>query len=174
MKTTFTAKYLQHLASKKKQNEGFTLIELLVVIIIVGVLAAIALPSFLNQISKARSSEAKSNLGVINRAQQSYRLEQQTFSTNLPGLDARIDGSIYTYSVVGGQYTTTSQAAAGTNDDIKNYGGGVAQSGDNTVAVVLCESVTVDGGATPAATANPGASATTTATATCSAGVEVD
>jgi prepilin-type N-terminal cleavage/methylation domain-containing protein len=49
--------------------QGFTLVELLVSIIIVGLLAAIALPSFLSQEAKARGSEAKAHLGMINRSQ---------------------------------------------------------------------------------------------------------
>jgi type II secretory pathway pseudopilin PulG len=55
------------------------LIELLVVIIIIGILAAIALPSFLNQANKAKQSEAKTYVGSMNRGQQAYFLENDTF-----------------------------------------------------------------------------------------------
>ncbi|HIK54809.1 MAG TPA: prepilin-type N-terminal cleavage/methylation domain-containing protein, partial [Synechococcales cyanobacterium M55_K2018_004] len=76
MKTELKAKLLAHLVQKKK-DEGFTLIELLVVIIIIGILSAIALPSFLNQANKARQSEASTYVGSMNRGQQAYYLEKR-------------------------------------------------------------------------------------------------
>jgi type IV pilus assembly protein PilA len=177
MNANFKAKFLQNFVSKKKGNEGFTLIELLVVIIIVGVLAAIALPSFLNQIGKARGSEAKSNLGTINRAQQSYRLENQSFATTTANLDAKVTGNFFTYTTATGstQYTTTTAADPGANTDLKVYSSGVAQSGDNTSAMVVCESAATKAAAgtataAPVGTAAGGAGVTV---ATCSAGVKI-
>jgi type IV pilus assembly protein PilA len=143
MKSEIKAKFLQNLISKKKGAEGFTLIELLVVIIIVGVLAAIALPSFLNQIGKARGSEAKSTLGTLNRGQQAYRLEKGAFSTIVAGLDAKVTPKFYTYEVSGAPtdaLTVMLSTTAATTKDSKGYSSAVSQSAaTNTFASIICE-----------------------------------
>jgi type IV pilus assembly protein PilA len=172
MNANFKAKFLQNFVSKKKGNEGFTLIELLVVIIIVGVLAAIALPSFLNQIGKARGSEGKTNIGTINRSQQAYRLEANTFAPGLTNLDARVSGKFYTYVVSGAGTSVASVAATSTGiaatAELKTYSGAVAQSGD-FFGQVICESTAV-GAAAPTPTA-PVAAATK---GTCLNGIGLD
>lgn len=90
MKSDLKVKYLQYL-TQKKQDEGFTLIELLVVIIIVGILSAVALPSFLNQGNKAKETEAVVNVGAINRAQQVFRADGNTqFAATISELEIGI------------------------------------------------------------------------------------
>ena len=59
--------------------QGMTLIELMIVVVIVGILAATAIPSFQRQVIRARAAEAPAMLGQIRMAQESYRSEYGQF-----------------------------------------------------------------------------------------------
>lgn len=91
------AKYL----NKKNTVKGFTLIELLVVVILMGIMSAIALPNLLKQVEKARVAEAKTNLGILNRAQQAYYFEKATFADAMGklGADLTVAAGYYTYNI---------------------------------------------------------------------------
>jgi type IV pilus assembly protein PilA len=65
----------------EERDEGFTLIELLVVIIIIGILAAIAIPVFLNQRKKGWDSQAKSDLRNAATAEETYLTDNDFYTT---------------------------------------------------------------------------------------------
>jgi len=77
---------LHKLRTRAQDEKGFTLIELLVVILIIGILAAIALPAFLNQRSKAQDTEAKSAARTAQTALETFYTDEQDYDTTEAGL----------------------------------------------------------------------------------------
>ena len=71
---------IKNLNALRKNELGFTLIEVMVVIIMVGILAAIAVPIYSNYVYRARSAEAVTTLGAI----KTYMLERQNATGSWP------------------------------------------------------------------------------------------
>ena len=144
---------LNRLAGKRfiSSTQGFTLIELLVVIIIIGILSAIALPSFLAQGSKARQSEAKIYVGTAIKTQITHRNEEGEFTTDWGKLQLDVPKSTanYTYEVIAlkGDNNKVDEAVAilanPKTKDLKSYVGGVQvfiRDNSPSIESILCES----------------------------------
>jgi prepilin-type N-terminal cleavage/methylation domain-containing protein len=66
----------------KKSNKGFTLIELMIVVVIVGILAALAIPRFMKAATKAKQAEARGILKQVYTMQKAYFVENDAYCRN--------------------------------------------------------------------------------------------
>ena len=98
-----------------KTNKGFTLIELLVVVLIIGILAAMAMPQYFKAVERSRMTEADTLLGSIAQAQRRKFLQTNRFATAYTGLDVSPKGAsgntYYTKGATGNGFTVTLSAA---------------------------------------------------------------
>ena len=84
---------LTKMRKSMKGEKGFTLIELMIVVAIIGILAAIAIPNFINYQKRAKTSEARTNLGAIRTSEEAYASTADTYLDAAWNPDADPDGT---------------------------------------------------------------------------------
>jgi prepilin-type N-terminal cleavage/methylation domain-containing protein len=117
--------------SKFHNRKGFTLIELMIVVVIIGILAALAIPRFMQATVKTKQSEAKGILKQIYTMQRTYRQESNppTYGDNAATIIGGAGGTFavigvevqstarYTYTIAAAANTFTATATANLDDD---------------------------------------------------------
>ncbi len=119
------------MTTRHDASKGFTLIELMIVVVIIGILAAMAIPRFMRSATKSKQSEAKMILKQIYVNERTYRQQSMVNSYYIPAgaasaanpnalsaiwIEIMADAK-YTYTVVGGANAFTATATANIDDD---------------------------------------------------------
>jgi type IV pilus assembly protein PilA len=114
---------LHKLRNRAADQKGFTLIELLVVILIIGILAAIAIPSFLNQRDKANDADGKAVARSAQTAMETYLTDSATQNyagantAALVGIESSLaDANALTVTLIGTDGYTVSETSTPTNN----------------------------------------------------------
>ncbi|MCK4385159.1 MAG: prepilin-type N-terminal cleavage/methylation domain-containing protein [candidate division Zixibacteria bacterium] len=111
-----------------RSQKGFTLIELMIVVVIIGILAALAIPRFMKATTKSKQSEAKQILKQIYVMERAYKQEHDVYACNgetqaaggsfgTIGVDI-MDAARYSYTIVADATSFTATATANLDDDV--------------------------------------------------------
>jgi prepilin-type N-terminal cleavage/methylation domain-containing protein len=110
-------------------RKGFTLIELMIVVVIIGILAALAIPRFMQATTKSKQSEAQQLLKQIYTMQRAYRQAEDTYGDDGVAIAAGAGGTFpdigvevqptarYTYTIAAALDAFTATATANLDDD---------------------------------------------------------
>jgi type IV pilus assembly protein PilE len=97
-----------------QRNAGFSLLELMIVVAVIGILAAIALPSYNEYITRSKISEATANLSDIRTKMEAYYMDNRRYSSTAGGGTCGISGG-NTPNVTNSKYFTYACASSGAN-----------------------------------------------------------
>ncbi len=112
-------------------RKGFTLIELLIVVVIIGILAAIAIPKFANTKEKAYIASMKSDLRNLINAEEGYFADFTTYTTDLGTAYGESPGVTVALASVSGTGWQATSLHTGTAKTCIIYIGGTTPSGSN-------------------------------------------
>ncbi len=109
---------LRNRITQSEKQGGFTLIELLVVVIIIGILAAIAIPTFLNQRKKGWESAVKSDLRNYAIVMETHLTDAGAYNATTPALPAPVQSDSVTLTVPAATLTADSYCIEGVHSKL--------------------------------------------------------